>query len=39
VGKARTTVSNLLRLLSLADAIKNLMQQEGQLDMGHAVPF
>ncbi|MCU4357907.1 ParB/RepB/Spo0J family partition protein [Acinetobacter ursingii] len=35
VGKARTTVSNLLRLLSLDDAIKNLMQ-EGQLDMGHA---
>lgn len=35
VGKARTTVSNLLRLLSLADPIKDLMQQ-GQLDMGHA---
>ncbi|MBK0063027.1 MULTISPECIES: ParB/RepB/Spo0J family partition protein [unclassified Acinetobacter] len=35
VGKARTTVSNLLRLLSLDDAIKDLMQ-EGQLDMGHA---
>lgn len=35
VGKARTTVSSLLRLLSLDDAIKNLMQ-EGQLDMGHA---
>lgn len=35
VCKARTTVSNLLRLLSLDDAIKNLMQ-EGQLDMGHA---
>ena len=35
VGKARTTVSNLLRLLSLDDAIKNLMQ-EGPLDMGHA---
>lgn len=35
VGKARTTVSNLLRLLSLADEIKDLMQQ-GQLDMGHA---
>ena len=35
VGKARTTVSNLLRLLSLDDEIKDLMQQ-GQLDMGHA---
>lgn len=35
VGKARTTVSNLLRLLSLADEIKDFMQQ-GQLDMGHA---
>lgn len=35
VGKARTTVSNLLRLLSLADAVKDFMQQ-GLLDMGHA---
>jgi len=35
VGKARTTVSNLLRLLSLADPIKELIQQ-GQIDMGHA---
>ncbi len=35
VGKARTTVSNLLRLLSLEDEIKDLMQQ-GQIDMGHA---
>ena len=35
VGKARTTVSNLLRLLSLTDEVKNLMQQ-GQIDMGHA---
>lgn len=35
VGKARTTVSNLLRLLSLADQVKYLMQQ-GRLDMGHA---
>ena len=35
VGKARTTVSNLLRLLSLADEVKDLMQQ-GELDMGHA---
>lgn len=35
VGKARTTVSNLLRLLSLADPIKDHIQR-GQLDMGHA---
>jgi ParB family transcriptional regulator, chromosome partitioning protein len=35
VGKARTTVSNLLRLLGLADSIKDHIQQ-GQLDMGHA---
>ena len=35
VGKARTTVSNLLRLLSLTDEVKDLMQQ-GQIDMGHA---
>ena len=35
VGKARTTVSNLLRLLSLEDSIKDHIQQ-GQLDMGHA---
>ncbi|MDM1247970.1 ParB/RepB/Spo0J family partition protein [Acinetobacter sichuanensis] len=35
VGKARTTVSNLLRLLSLAEEIKDFMQQ-GFLDMGHA---
>lgn len=35
VGKARTTVSNFLRLLSLEDAIKLHMQQ-GELDMGHA---
>ena len=35
VGKARTTVSNLLRLLTLTDAVKDLMQQ-GLLDMGHA---
>ncbi|MEF9957675.1 MAG: ParB/RepB/Spo0J family partition protein [Acinetobacter sp.] len=35
VGKARTTVSNLLRLLSLEEEIKELMQQ-GQIDMGHA---
>lgn len=35
VGKARTTVSNLLRLLSLEDQVKEFMQQ-GLLDMGHA---
>lgn len=35
VGKARTTISNLLRLLSLTDQVKQLMQ-EGQIDMGHA---
>ncbi|MEB5476198.1 ParB/RepB/Spo0J family partition protein [Acinetobacter sp. ESL0695] len=35
VGKARTTISNLLRLLTLQDFVKDLMQ-EGVLDMGHA---
>ena len=35
VGKARATVSNLLRLLSLAEPVKDFMQQ-GLLDMGHA---
>ena len=35
VGKARTTVSNLLRLLTLAEPVKELMQQ-GLLDMGNA---
>ena len=35
VGKARATISNLLRLLSLVDSVKILMQ-EGALDMGHA---
>lgn len=35
VGKARTTVSNLLRLLSLHDDVKKLIQNH-QLDMGHA---
>ncbi|QIC70393.1 ParB/RepB/Spo0J family partition protein [Acinetobacter indicus] len=35
VGKARTTVSNLLRLLTLTEEVKDLMQQ-GLLDMGHA---
>ena len=35
VGKARTTISNLLRLLSLVEQVKDFMQQ-GLLDMGHA---
>lgn len=35
VGKARTTVSNFLRLLTLAEPVKDFMQQ-GLLDMGHA---
>lgn len=35
VGKARTTVSNLLRLNQLHDDVKDYMQQ-GLLDMGHA---
>lgn len=35
IGKARTTVSNLLRLNQLHDEVKALMQ-DGSLDMGHA---
>ena len=35
VGKARPTVSNLLRLLTLAEPVKDFMQQD-LLDMGHA---
>ncbi|WP_374574358.1 ParB/RepB/Spo0J family partition protein [Acinetobacter sp.] len=35
VGKARTTISNLLRLLTLAEPVKDFMQQS-LLDMGHA---
>ncbi len=35
VGKARATISNLLRLLSLSEDVKQLML-EGLLDMGHA---
>ncbi|MDO4700037.1 MAG: ParB/RepB/Spo0J family partition protein [Moraxella sp.] len=35
VGKARTTISNLLRLNQLHDDVKALMEQE-LLDMGHA---
>jgi len=35
VGKDRTTVANMLRLLQLPDAVRKLLQ-EGQLTMGHA---
>nr|WP_309575999.1 ParB/RepB/Spo0J family partition protein [Moraxella osloensis] len=35
VGKARTTVSNLLRLNQLHDDVKHALN-EGQMDMGHA---
>ncbi len=35
VGKARATVSNLLRLLSLEDEVKTLLEH-GDIDMGHA---
>lgn len=35
IGKARVTVTNLLRLLSLHDDVKQLIQKN-QLDMGHA---
>lgn len=35
VGKARTTITNMLRLLSLSEEVKNLVQQK-QIDMGHA---
>ncbi len=35
VGKARATVSNLLRLMSLCDEVKTLLDH-GDLDMGHA---
>jgi len=35
VGKSRTAVSNLLRLLELNDDVKQHLQ-EGRLDMGHA---
>jgi len=35
IGKSRTTVSNLLRLNQLADAVKRLVETK-QLDMGHA---
>ena len=35
VGKSRTTVTNLLRLLALPEQIKNMIQL-GKLEMGHA---
>jgi ParB family chromosome partitioning protein len=35
VGKSRTTVTNLLRLLALPDEVR-IMLERGQLEMGHA---
>lgn len=35
VGKSRTTVTNLLRLISLDDEVKKLLEH-GDLEMGHA---
>lgn len=35
VGKSRTTVTNLLRLMSLSDEVK-LLLEHGDLEMGHA---
>lgn len=35
VGKSRTTVTNLLRLLALPDDVKSMLTR-GQLEMGHA---
>ncbi|WP_028453974.1 ParB/RepB/Spo0J family partition protein [Chitinilyticum litopenaei] len=35
VGKSRSAVSNLLRLLQLSEPVRDLLMQ-GQLDMGHA---
>lgn len=35
VGKSRTSITNSLRLLSLNDAVKTLLET-GQLEMGHA---
>ncbi len=35
VGKSRTTVTNLLRLISLCDEVKKLLEH-GDLEMGHA---
>ena len=35
VGRSRTSVSNLMRLLELPDAVKGMLEQR-KLDMGHA---
>ncbi len=35
VGKSRATISNLLRLLSLCDEVKQMVEK-GELEMGHA---
>ncbi len=35
VGKSRTTVTNLLRLMALSDEVKTLLEH-GDLEMGHA---
>ena len=35
VGKSRSTVTNLLRLLSLSPAVQSLLE-EGKIEMGHA---
>jgi ParB family chromosome partitioning protein len=35
IGKSRTTVTNLLRLLNLPDVVKHMVQR-GELEMGHA---
>ncbi|MGD8176134.1 ParB/RepB/Spo0J family partition protein [Marinimicrobium sp. ARAG 43.8] len=35
VGKSRTTVTNLLRLIALSDEVKTLLER-GDLEMGHA---
>src|SRR5690606_7189397 len=35
VGKSRTTVTNLLRLIALTDEVKTLLEH-GDLEMGHA---
>jgi ParB family chromosome partitioning protein len=35
VGKSRTTVTNLLRLISLSEEVKKLLEH-GDIEMGHA---
>lgn len=35
IGKSRATITNLLRLLALPDAVKSMVQR-GELEMGHA---